>query len=75
MSDQCKNCVSRGNVKKCQLTHCYQHESWMVNKLHVKIRDLESQVRLLKQRIRRPNTGTASEAQQEKNLHDLTRHT
>lgn len=33
MSDQCKNCTSRGNFDLCQKTPCHQHTSWMVNSL------------------------------------------
>ena len=33
MTDQCKSCTCRGNLKKCMETECYQHENWFVKEL------------------------------------------
>jgi len=29
MSDQCKNCIVRGDYEKCIATECFKHESWI----------------------------------------------
>jgi len=29
MSDQCKNCTSKGDIKKCLDTECSKHEDWI----------------------------------------------
>ena len=31
MSDQCKNCTLRGDIKACQAVECSHHESWYVS--------------------------------------------
>ena len=42
MSDQCKNCVVRGDVEKCMLTICNQHESWVATVRMKRIEELEN---------------------------------
>jgi len=41
MTDECKNCSVRGDLKKCMETKCGIHESWFVNALLKKIEKLE----------------------------------
>lgn len=33
MSDQCKHCILRGDIKACEAFECYQRESWYVCEL------------------------------------------
>jgi len=41
MSDQCKNCTVKGDVKKCLATECHQHENWMAKQQRAKIAELK----------------------------------
>lgn len=29
MTDQCKNCTVRGDIKTCLQTSCFHHENWI----------------------------------------------
>jgi hypothetical protein len=40
MSDQCKNCIVRGDYQKCLKTPCFRHESWIDKKRIEIISDL-----------------------------------
>ena len=39
--DQCKNCVVRGDIKKCAATECAVHDSWFVAYLCKTLLDCE----------------------------------
>ena len=39
--DQCKNCVVRGDIKKCAATECAVHDSWFVTYLCKTLLDCE----------------------------------
>ena len=40
--DQCKHCISRGDIKKCMHTTCCQHESWIATIRMKRIEKLEA---------------------------------
>ena len=44
MTDQCKNCTVRGDLKACLVTECFQHENWYAIEQQKRISLLESQV-------------------------------
>lgn len=37
MSDQCKNCESRGDLLKCTSTDCFQHDNWFPSALRAEL--------------------------------------
>ena len=37
MSDQCKHCRYRGDLRKCGGVECFTHESWYVRELEREI--------------------------------------
>jgi hypothetical protein len=41
--DQCKHCVFRGDIKKCQAAECSQHESWYAKTLSYKVERLKEE--------------------------------
>lgn len=41
MTDQCKTCVLRGNIKKCQESECWVHEGWYAEYLNNRVNELE----------------------------------
>ncbi len=41
--DQCKHCVFRGHIKKCQAAECSQHESWYAKTLSYKVEQREKE--------------------------------
>ena len=44
MSDQCKNCGARGNLRECRETTCSFHESWYVQSLEAENARLRHEV-------------------------------
>jgi hypothetical protein len=42
MTDQCKNCTYRGDIKACQAAECHKHDDWYSVKLNERIAELES---------------------------------
>ena len=42
MSDQCKHCTVRGDIDKCMITTCSQHESWIAIVRMEHIKNLET---------------------------------
>ena len=51
MSDQCKNCTLRGDLKLCQITECTQHESWMVVELNKQLKASKAELGSLKKAL------------------------
>ena len=43
MSDQCKHCTVRGDIKDCLSTECFQHENWYAVKQQEHINELQAQ--------------------------------
>ncbi len=41
MTDQCKHCTVRGDLKKCLSTDCHHHENWYAKEQQKKIDDLQ----------------------------------
>jgi len=41
MTDQCKHCDLRGDLKKCKSTDCFQHENWYAVEQQKVIDDLD----------------------------------
>ena len=44
MTDQCKHCDLRGDLKKCKSTDCFQHESWYAVEQQKVIEQLEAKI-------------------------------
>ena len=42
MSDQCKHCTVRGDLKECESQPCTTHESWYVKQLTERAEKVES---------------------------------
>jgi hypothetical protein len=45
MTDQCKHCTLRGNLRKCLEVTCPKHTDWIVAVLQERVRDLEDLLR------------------------------
>ena len=41
MTDQCKNCSLKGDIKKCLASDCFQHENWYAKEQQKRIEELE----------------------------------
>jgi hypothetical protein len=41
MSNQCKNCTLSGNIEQCEKVECSQHDSWYVEQLEARVKELE----------------------------------
>ena len=54
MSDQCKNCTVRGDLKACKSTPCFHHENWYAIQLESKIEELTKENERLKAEIEDP---------------------
>jgi len=48
MTDQCKNCELRGNIKGCLETECSNHENWYAIEQQILIDNLRDKLRCLK---------------------------
>lgn len=44
MTDQCKNCELKGDIKKCLDADCFQHENWYAKEQTKRIEKLEKLV-------------------------------
>ena len=44
MSDSCKHCIVRGDIKACAATPCNTHDSWYAQQLQRRTRKLEALV-------------------------------
>ena len=47
MSDSCKHCTVRGDIKACVATPCHTHDSWYAKQLQRRIRELEEALHLI----------------------------
>lgn len=43
MTDQCKNCTFRGDLKACQAAECHKHDDWHSVQLNKRIAELEKE--------------------------------
>jgi len=43
MTDQCKHCTLRGDIKKCKATECFNHENWYAVQQQSEIDQLKQQ--------------------------------
>ena len=43
MTDQCKNCELRGDIKKCLAADCFHHENWYARVQQERIDKLKSE--------------------------------
>ena len=41
MSDQCRHCTLRGDIKKCKSTECFHHENWYAKEQQKLINELQ----------------------------------
>lgn len=41
MSDQCKNCLVRGNINVCLSKPCFHHENWILTAIQAEATRLE----------------------------------
>ena len=57
MSDSCKHCIVRGDIKACVATPCNTHDSWYAKQLQERIRELEIALDLIANTD--PDDGTA----------------
>ena len=53
MSDQCKHCVVKGDLKACEETECYQHENWYALQLKTEIDRLKVESETLENECKR----------------------
>lgn len=58
MTDQCKHCTLRGDIKSCKAALCFQHESWyaleqekIINQLREENKRLKESNKVLSQYI------------------------
>lgn len=51
MTDQCKNCVVRGDIEKCLSTECFHHGNWISAQHKARHEALLAQVRELDLRL------------------------
>lgn len=54
--DQCKHCVVRGEIEKCQNTECGQHDSWYAQDRQQQINELTAMVEMLRDNIINPDS-------------------
>ena len=47
MSDQCKNCVARGDYKLCVTLECWHHENWINKSRVARIKALENVLQII----------------------------
>jgi len=45
MSDQCKNCLVRGDYHECIKTKCFHHENWISKQRIKRIKELEETIK------------------------------
>ena len=43
MTDQCKHCTLRGDIKKCRAAECFHHENWYAVQQQSEIDQLKQQ--------------------------------
>jgi hypothetical protein len=48
MTDQCKHCAIRGDIKECRSETCHQHENWYATHQQKEIDQLKAQVEALR---------------------------
>lgn len=44
MTDQCKHCTYKGDIKACKAAECFQHENWYAKQLQTENEALKSEL-------------------------------
>jgi len=42
MTDQCNNCLLKGDLESCQADGCFHHENWYARQMQARAKELEA---------------------------------